>query len=96
MKTLVVAAALANRPYNAGGAWVRMSWLLGLKKLGFEVFFIEQISPQTCVDARGAAAGFHECVNREYFRQVVASFGLAESRRLDLWKLPGNRRWDVS
>ena len=93
MKTLVVAGALANRPYNAGGAWVRMSWLLGLKKLGFEVYFIEQISPQTCVDARGAAAGFHECVNREYFRQVVASIRTGGSRGLDLWKLPGNRRW---
>ncbi len=82
MKTLVVAGALANRPYNAGGAWVRLSWLLGLKKLGFEVYFIEQIDPRACVDSAGAAAGFKECVNRDYFRQVVEQFGLADRAAL--------------
>jgi hypothetical protein len=76
MKTIVVAGALANRPYNAGGAWVRLSWLLGLKKLGFDVYFIEQIDPRSCVDAAGAKAAFQECVNRDYFRQVVSQFGL--------------------
>jgi hypothetical protein len=76
MKTIVVAGALANRPYNAGGAWVRLSWLLGLKKLGFGVYFIEQIDPRSCIDASGARTTFQECVNREFFRQVVSQFRL--------------------
>jgi hypothetical protein len=82
MKTLVVAGALANRPNNAGGAWVRLSWLLGLKKLGFDVYFIEQIDPRACVDAGSAPAGFLECANRDYFRKVVEQFGLADRAAL--------------
>jgi hypothetical protein len=82
MKTIVVAGALANKPYNGGEAWVRLSWLLGFKKLGFQVYFIEQIAGENCLDAAGATAGFEECVNRRYFEQVVAGFGLTDSAAL--------------
>ena len=82
MKTIVVAGALANKPYNGGEAWVRLSWLLGLKKLGFDVWFIEQIAPRNCVDAAGAAVAFGDCVNRGYFQEVVAQFGLADCAAL--------------
>ena len=53
MKIIIVAGALANKPHNGGEAWVRLSWLLGLKKLGFQVYFIEQIAPECCHDAAG-------------------------------------------
>jgi hypothetical protein len=82
MKTIVVAGALANRPFNAGGAWVRLSWLRGLKKLGFDVYFLEQIDPRSCVDAAGAKAAFQDCVNREFFRQVVSQFGFDDRAAL--------------
>ncbi len=76
MKTILVAGALANRPLNGGGAWVRLSWLLGLKKLGFQVYFIERIAPESCVDRTGAKTSFQDCVNRRYFAEVVARFEL--------------------
>jgi hypothetical protein len=41
MKALV-AGALANKPWNGGAAWTRLSWALGLKRLGLEVRFVEQ------------------------------------------------------
>ncbi|HSR51014.1 MAG TPA: hypothetical protein VLV83_09295 [Acidobacteriota bacterium] len=44
MKPLVlVAGALANKPHNGGAAWTRLSWVLGLRQMGFEVRFIETI-----------------------------------------------------
>jgi hypothetical protein len=82
MKTIVVAGALANRPYNAGGAWVRLSWLRGLKKLGFDVHFIEQIDLRSCVDAAGAKTAFEESVNRSYFKEVVSEYGLEDCAAL--------------
>ena len=82
MRTIVVAGALANRPLNGGGAWVRLSWLRGLKKLGFRVFFIEQIAPQACVDAHGDRANFQDCLNRRWFEQVLARFGLGDAAAL--------------
>ena len=58
MDTLVVSGAIANKHLNGGEAWVRLSWILGLRRLGFDVWFVEQIDEATCVDAAGAPAPF--------------------------------------
>src|SRR5438105_4320878 len=50
---VVVAGALANKPGNGGAAWTRLSYVLGLRRLGFDAFFIEQIAPDDCVDESG-------------------------------------------
>jgi hypothetical protein len=82
MDTLVVSGAIANRPLNSGGAWVRLSWVLGLRRLGFDVWFVEQIDEATCVDAAGAPVAFAESENRRYFEQVVERFGLGDRASL--------------
>jgi hypothetical protein len=43
MTTVLVSGAIANKYLNGGEAWVRLSWALGLRKLGFRVYFVEQI-----------------------------------------------------
>jgi hypothetical protein len=80
--TAIVAGALANKPLNGGAAWVRLSWAIGLARLGFDVHFVEQISDSACVDADGQASDFDRCINRAYFEDVVATFGLAGSAAL--------------
>jgi hypothetical protein len=76
MATIVVAGALANRPANGGGAWTRLSWALGFKRLGYDVLFIEQIAPATCVDAGGSTCAVERSVNLAYFDAVTKHFGL--------------------
>ena len=49
MTLILVSGALANKPLNGGEAWVRLNWVLGLRKLGFQVYFVEQIGRETCV-----------------------------------------------
>ena len=73
---ILISGALANRPSNGGGAWVRLSWLRGFQRLGCQVFFLEQIRRGSCVDAEGAPASFEKSENLAYFRKVVAQFGL--------------------
>jgi hypothetical protein len=75
---IVVSGALANRCYNGGGAWVRLNWLLGLRRLGHAVHFVEVIGRQTCVNASGAVTAFSDSTNRAYFRQVMRCFGLSD------------------
>jgi hypothetical protein len=41
MRLAIVAGALGNRPWNGGNAWTRLSWLLGLRRLGLDVRFAE-------------------------------------------------------
>jgi hypothetical protein len=65
MASIVVAGALANKCLNGGEAWVRLSWVEGLRKLGFDVWFIEQIRTPSTAQAA-------------FFDRVVAEFGLAD------------------
>lgn len=76
--TIVVAGALANKPRNGGEAWVRLSWIRGLQRLGCDVWFVEHIDERTCTDGEGRQSRFAESDNRLWFREVTAEFGLAD------------------
>ena len=82
MTGILVAGAIANKPLSGGEAWVRLSWVLGLRRLGFGVWFVEQINPDVCVDSEGRPVRFDRSVNRAYFEQVTAAFGLRDAATL--------------
>lgn len=79
---VVVSGALANKPGNGGEAWVRLSWIRGLQKLGCQVTFVEQIAADVCVDDRGRPAALEASANLRWFEAVVARFGLDEASSL--------------
>ena len=66
---ILVAGALAAKPGNGGEAWVRATWVLGLRRLGCRVVFVEDLGTD---DPRG----------REWFRRVTEGFGFADSAAL--------------
>jgi hypothetical protein len=78
MTLVLVSGALANKLHNGGAAWTRLSWALGLKALGFEVAFVEQIRQDCCVDAWGRPCPFEESANLKYFQQATEQFGLSD------------------
>jgi hypothetical protein len=82
MPLIVVAGPVANKPGSGGAAWTRLSWVLGLRRLGCDVHFIEQIAPAACTDASGATCALHESINAAYFTDVMERFGLRESATL--------------
>jgi hypothetical protein len=73
----IVSGALANKPLNGGEAWVRLTWALGLRRLGWDVTFIEQIGAAHCIDDHGRPCPMEASLNRRFFEQVVADFDLA-------------------
>jgi hypothetical protein len=82
MATVIVSGALANKYRNGGGTWERMSWVVGLRRLGFDVYFVEQIAPEACVDSAARTTTFEESVNLEWFRRVTEFFGVAAQSAL--------------
>ena len=70
MTTVVVAGAIANKPGNGGEAWVRMSWVDGLRRCGLDTWFVEELSPTAWGEAtvRGV----------EWFDEVRDRFGLGD------------------
>lgn len=69
MAVAIVAGALANKPNSGGEAWVRLSWVLGLRRLGWDVWFVERLPSG---DPEG----------QWFFEQVVSEFGLGERAAL--------------
>jgi hypothetical protein len=78
----MVSSAIANKPLNGGNAWAVLSWILGLRELGFRVYFVEQIGRESCVDAAGVVTAFEDCTNLTYFKQATEQFGLDGSAAL--------------
>ena len=81
MWSVVVSGALANRPRNSGGASVRMTWVVGLRRLGFDVWFVEQIDSRLLRgdNSGGNTLGPGEADRSphvEFFRETTARFGL--------------------
>jgi hypothetical protein len=76
MASIVVGAGLARRPLNGGAPWARLQWVFGLRQLGFDVYLVDQLDRESCVDETGAIAPLEGSLNLAYFRQIVEMFGL--------------------
>src|SRR4051794_38503188 len=84
MTTIVVSSALANKPNNGGNAWVVLSWAFGLRRLGFQVYVVEQIRQSDCIDAAGNSTSFADSANLAYFQHVTTGFGFEDVAALVL------------
>src|SRR5262245_35577212 len=82
MMKVIISGAVANKPFNGGNAWTRLSWALDLKKLGLDVCFVEQIQTANCLDQVGRRTSFENSANLAYFRHVMERFGLGQSSSL--------------
>jgi hypothetical protein len=82
MTTIIVSAPIANKPFNGGNAWAQLSYVLGFRRLGFDVYFVEKLHPASCIYNDGNPASTDASINRTYFRSVLEQFGLAEKMAL--------------
>lgn len=77
--TILFSGMIAAVPNQGGATWAVLQYLLGLKRLGHDVYFVEQIAP---VALSPVAASLDRSANAAYFRQVMADYGLAPSAAL--------------
>jgi hypothetical protein len=64
---------------QGGLTWLHVQLLLGFRRLGWDVLFIDRLEPDMCADESGRPAQFEESENVRYFLKVMRQFGLAES-----------------
>lgn len=74
-RTCIIAGAVANKFHNGGESWVRLSWLLGLRRFGFDVHFIEELAPKL----PSALSQDDMFEKTKYLEQVAARFGLTRN-----------------
>ena len=77
---IVVASSIASSPNHGGWTWVVLQYLLGLKKLGHDVHYLEVIEPKL-IEEHGEWSPASV-----YFRAVMADF---EFRRHSTMLLKG-------
>src|SRR5260221_7526182 len=61
MPTAMVGGVLAGKPGNGGNAWSRLSLVEGLRRLGLDVIFIEQLA-----DPTPQATAYFEAIRNEF------------------------------
>ena len=77
-QSIVVAGGMAQRPGYAGHTWQFLQYLLGLRRLGWEVLFLDRLEDAMCTDRAGNPSSLEESYNLHYFRRVMQRFGLGE------------------
>jgi hypothetical protein len=77
--TILLSGMIASVPRQRGATWAILQYLLGFKRLGYNVHFIEPVE-----EAALRPAGVHlaRSDNAAYFRRVMAEFGMGESSTL--------------
>src|SRR5262245_38137912 len=70
---ILVSGMIAADPGQGGATWAVLQYVLGLRELGHDVFFVEPIAPSSI---RPTASPLAASVNARYFQDVVSRFGL--------------------
>ncbi len=73
-RTIVVAGGLAQRAGYGGHAWVFLHYLLGLRRLGFDVLFVDRLEPDWCTDEGGESIA-EQSRRLAYLQETMRAFG---------------------
>src|SRR5437879_5132225 len=77
--SILFSGMIAGDPGQGGAAWAVLQYLLGLRKLGHEVTFVEPIKPQK---VRPGGAQLDQSDNAAYFRAVMRQLGFDRASAL--------------
>ncbi len=82
-KRVLFSGSIAGHPLGYGGnTWAFVQWLLGFRRLGFDVFYVEERRAGESMDERLKPVPFMESANAHYFRQVIERFDLGDRAAL--------------
>jgi hypothetical protein len=68
-RTILVSGMVSGDPHQGGATWAVLQYVLGLRRLGHDVYLVEPVAQPTSA-------------TELYFREVVAEFGLEEHAAL--------------
>jgi hypothetical protein len=76
---IIIAGSLAQRPRIGGHTWVLLQYVLGFRRLGWDVLFLDRLEPEMCLDASGRPCPLDRSMNLRYFQEVMERFGLGDA-----------------
>ncbi|HEX8966314.1 MAG TPA: hypothetical protein VF937_00435 [Chloroflexota bacterium] len=76
---IMVSGMIAAQPGQGGATWAVLQYLLGLRRLGHEVSFVEVLRPS---DLSPDGGPFEQTINVRYFERTMRDFGFADRSAL--------------
>lgn len=73
-RAVLVSGMVARVPGQGGATWAVLQYVLGLRRLGYDVLLVEEVEPG---DLLPPGAPLEQSQQAAYFRRVVRRFGLA-------------------
>ena len=77
--TILFSGMVAADAHQGGATWAVLQYLLGFKKIGHDVYFVEPIAKEKLSPAGVSLA---DSSNAAYFRQVMADFEFEQNAAL--------------
>jgi hypothetical protein len=82
MNSIVIAGALAQKPGRGGHTWVFLQYLLGFRKLGWDVLFLDRLDPAMDAECAGDLRRLERSRPVRYVRDVLTRYGFDGSYAL--------------
>jgi hypothetical protein len=76
MASIAVAGSVAQRAGYGGHAWVFLQYLLGFRQLGYEVVFIDYLTPAMATDRWGRSSAMARAQSIDWFTEGMRQAGL--------------------
>jgi hypothetical protein len=77
--TILVSGMMAADPYQGGATWAVLQYVLGFRRLGHEVHFVEPLRAESL---QPTGASLAASTNATYFHDVVTELGIEDSAAL--------------
>jgi hypothetical protein len=71
---ILIGSVISIPPYSPGMAWNWMHHAVGLRELGHDVHYVEEVEPRWCLDSHGNPSPFEHSANRELFKSTMERF----------------------
>src|SRR5438552_4016521 len=75
---IIVGGVVSLSPFMPGIVWTFLQMAVGLRKLGHDVYYVEEVDPKWCVDELGRLTDLEHSLNRELFRSTMQRFELMD------------------
>jgi len=82
-KRILISGSIAGHPVGYGGnIWAFLQWVLGFRRLGFDVYYVEERQGKDLMDEDLKPAPFSKSANAQSFRRLIDRFDLGDRAAL--------------
>lgn len=82
-RRILLSGSIAGHPVGYGGnVWAFLQWVLGFRRLGFDVFYVEELKSTQLMTEGLKPASFSESANARLFRRLIDRFQLGDRAAL--------------